>query len=587
MASKKKAKGASNKRRKTPKGGPLVKKILVYMSTSTRALIDPARAAQVALRGALERALHDDRSTDDYFKNGKRRIEVSILVHGYQVDTGPELGATEFRYELGTGGINPTSLGGVASEFSFIPGDPSVLTPWIRARLQPGTGEIDSVALILWGHGQGIGTDLLLPRPADARPGIARPSFINIGGFGDRALAQAIEDAWLKPGLDDARAPVERLDLLVFDSCLMAGIELAYEFQGIARYLIASQSFVNTAPGGPPGLNLGAVAGAFVQPDAWPKAGVPPNVAGRRRDEVTGARLMEASTEIVNLIGDTRSGAQQLTLFQLDALEDAPREPDDDDTQTFLERLAAETNPQNREKLFCERVGRRASSGRFRVDGLMAMFTRVLREVSTIAAERERILFALRGASFTHARQFLDLRDVVRRIHRFSRHPLLQLLALALINELEPQADGFIVFHRAALPFRDKPRIGGVAVYCPWFAAQPTAGDEPAFDVVVDHDEYQFLAFNQASTWSSFALGNLYEATAPERRPRQTPYADHEPRHWPGCGGHWPYPPYPGGPYPPYPPYPYGFLGNKPDPALGPGDKPDAPLGPRDDNDYV
>jgi hypothetical protein len=235
---------------------------------------------------------------------------------------------------------------------------------------------------------------------------------------------------------------------------------------------------------------------------------------------------------------------------------------------------------------------------RIQIGGLMRLFTYFLQEAGRDAGERQRILFAFRIASFTRARQFLDLQNLARRVHEFSGSNLLKLVAGKLINELEPRPDGFVVFHRAALPFRERPRFGGVAIYCPWFAAEATPDAEPVWDVMVDHDEYHRLALNRVTEWSAFALGSLYDATESDRERRcsqrwsygcRCGHGWQRPCHFGchcccACGGHWPYGPYPH--YPPYPYGPYGFLGPGDKPSgssLGAGDKPsNGSLGPGD-----
>jgi hypothetical protein len=475
-----------------------VKKILVFMATSTPKLIDLARSAQVALRGALSRAW----SADPDYKAKNKRVEAHVLVHGYQVEEGSELGSTEYTFTLGdTGVVWDWPTGEV--DLNYVPGDVSVLEQWVSTRLGDAGDALDSSLLVIWGHGQGIGNGLVLPQVLAA--GVPRAGLVNIGGFGDSQLARSLDRALDK----------HKLDVLVFDSCLMAGVELAYEFRDVARYLVASQTFVNTAPGGPPGLNVGAAVRAFIAKDAWLTA--PPVEKDKQAAQQTD-RLLEGATGIVDLIGEMKSGAQQLTLFRLEDLSDEEFEGDDAPTEEWLRQ--ARENPINVLKLSDELQKRLKGPGRIRIAGLIKLFARLLR-VGADDGERERVLVAFRRASFTRARQFLDLRDLARQVHQFTRHPALQIVALALINELEPADDGFVVRHRAAVRFEDRSRFNGVSIYCPFFGARIASGPDPTFDVIVDHDSYRDLALSSKTGWPDFVLGQLFEATAAEREPQR------------------------------------------------------------------
>lgn len=239
------------------------KKILLFMSTSTRALIDPARAATVALIGAVEQQFRAGR-----LKN--RKVAAHILIYGYQLETGAELGSSTITATAaGAQSASPTTYGDARRD--YIPGDYSRLATWLDEGTHIADDEtLDSTLLIVWGHGAGVAID---------------PAFI-------RALQPA------------NGAP--RFDIVVLDSCLMASVEVAYAFRRAATHLIASQTFTHLEPGAP-GVNTGELAHAFLDDDAW---GQP----SRDDNDDRGRRIERAAQDMVDLVGDANSGARQLVL---------------------------------------------------------------------------------------------------------------------------------------------------------------------------------------------------------------------------------------------------------------------------------
>jgi Clostripain family len=512
-----------------------IKQILVYMSTSTPELLDLARSAQQSIRETLTRVLEEDaRPSSDrqpHFKGGDRGVRVHGLVHGYQTEGRVEIGASRFCLRLDDEivgpEVEPTSL-------SFVPGDEIMVAEWVRdtlAKLGPDE-EIDSTMLVFWGHGAGVGTTLSLPRRVNVGSGgVRRPCLLNIGGLKDGVLARRLNETM--PGTP----PPGRFDILVFDSCLMAGAELAFEYRGLARYVVASQTLVETEPGGPPGLNLGGVVAAFLKEGAWGQAAEPKRKSGD---------LLDSATQIAELVGDGRSGAQQLTVFDLDDtlsdqgpatswLEDAAGwldghrlERESDDLRALIRRVA---NAKARGVAFtpdlqpmivraAEELQRLRSS--LGLAGLLWLFSRLLTESSFDEAEKPRILSAFRNANFRVVRQFLDLRDLARQVHQQSHNRLLQLVALALMAELTPSDGSFVVAHRLAAPLREKARLSGVSIYCPWFRARGTADAARAFDIVIDHGRYRALDLPQITGWADFVFGPLFEATSAARQPLPT-----------------------------------------------------------------
>ncbi len=127
-------------------------------------------------------------------------------------------------------------------------------------------------ALILWGHGQGVGTKLSLPAlfgsTARPRPKPNRPSRVIEGPATrmpyqiqstriascvlprhtaspvspERTSASRALDVSDVAKVLDARG--RKLDFLGFDACFMAGIEIAFQLRDAAQLLVASQDFV-------------------------------------------------------------------------------------------------------------------------------------------------------------------------------------------------------------------------------------------------------------------------------------------------------------------------------------------------------
>lgn len=492
------------------------KKVLVFMATSRRELVEPGGAVLVQLRRALEDVIRHSLVP--------RRVEVHVLVHGFQIDVDEALHSVRYTFEVEPAG---TGKGELKWEWApkdndvsltYVPGDASVVTEWINDVLPLDTGrqrthEIDSSMLVFWGHGLGVGTRLTLPTRlrgggVNDTGAVEAPGMLNIGGLREGPLAEQLSASL--PVAD--RPPI---DLLVFDSCLMAGAELAYEFRNLASYLVASQSLVEVAPGGPPGLNVGSVVSAFLQEDAWTdpvrqkRAG--PSVEFQRR-------ILEAALDVVALIGDGNSGARQLTLFDLErARGDAPQEIANAMTWLEEQRSGAPSLKESGAALE-QRIGASDERQALKLSGLFWLFTRLLDEAASDPVMRPQLLTAARSASFGRVRQFIDLRDLAQKVHEIPRSPLLQLVALALRNELTPYRGNFVVAHRAALPLQERLNLGGVSVYLPWFRAGRGRADDPVFNVMLEQGDYSSLSLVRGTDWAKFAFGPLFEATAGERQ---------------------------------------------------------------------
>ncbi len=474
-------------------------KMLVFMAISSRALLDPARAAREALE-------------DDFRKlDAAGKLDVHVLLHGFR------LGADDDP------SVETLEIGGQPSDYNgrrYLPGDTGVLREWLKDELG-GPGDAPTL-LVIWGHGQGVGG--LLQAAGDDEN---RPTLLDIGGLPERDVALAI-DAALPEGRkpydtgEPGRAPRKaRLDLLVLDSCLMAGVELAFEFRNVARYLVASQTLVEF-----PGLNLGSVLRQFhdaVKPKTKPEdVGL---IAGRG---------------IVNLVGESLSGAQQLTLFNLGPLYSPQADLDSalGDVSLGIIRLMHLIEKQcgpragNDDVAALDITGglqRFAKSAGLPLLVWLWAFTQLLRWAMADGRERRRLVRAFERASYGPVRQFLDLGNLARQVHRYSRFGPLQSAGLEVAKRLreakpngaEPPGDEqttFVVRWRASLKLEDKRRFSGVSIYCPWFEAAPARpGAAAVYDVLVDHDNYRSLALPAALRWSDLVLGTMYELTTGAR----------------------------------------------------------------------
>jgi hypothetical protein len=91
--------------------------------------------------------------------------------------------------------------------------------------------------LVIWNHGQGwrAPPEAGVPPADPAVPHGGYRYVSNDDDTGDKLYNRAIQDA-LADLLGD-----ERIDLLAFDACLMAMVETAYAFRGVARVMVGSE----------------------------------------------------------------------------------------------------------------------------------------------------------------------------------------------------------------------------------------------------------------------------------------------------------------------------------------------------------
>jgi Clostripain family len=568
-------------------------RVLVFMDVSTPDLVPAASAALAGITTALQR-----------FKT-KKRLLVRVLVHGYQIQGTTEVGSKIVRYDRPWQSCpDPPELSWQAATDglgAYLPADPAALEDFVAGMLNdpilpaPLANEPRKFGAILfiWGHGQGVGHRLERARDVDAfrganrlTPEVVRPSLLNVSrarGTSAKALCRALKAA------RDPNFERRKLDVLILDSCLMGSVEALYEFRQVARFAIASQTLVER-----PGLNLGKgiveyLAGVERLPldsklqehfdeEGRPTVEKSPDSAPRVTDDA----CLQGAKRIVGFTGALHSGASHLTLVRLERyrhkvqprlMECSATRPSPswegqgkpaatEEAKSLathvcdsLEQLIQSQRQQQASRKLgyqpldiCARLLRDVESSSSELWNrpwltLFWLFTILLRWASADAEEAPRILTAFRRAYFVKVRQFLDLKDLARQIHEYSRFEPLQVVALDLMRELEQRDDGFVVLWRAVIPEAEKTHYSGVNVYCPWFDAQ--GPDE--FDVVVEHGPYSKLTLPRVTGWAGFALGPIYDRQKErsawerrledaERRCRDLLLASSQTKC--GCGGH-------------------------------------------------
>ncbi|MET0101330.1 MAG: clostripain-related cysteine peptidase [Sedimenticola sp.] len=154
-------------------------------------------------------------------------VEVIALVdraEGFEEGFGNWTGARVYRLRRDN---DPKALNSeILQELGEINmGDPNTLRDFVSAALKRYPARHH--ALVLWDHGGGwqhMAIDHKAPGTEEGHDGLSLPE---VG----TALHQAM-----------AASPVERLDIVGFDMCLMAQLETAYELKDIADVLVASQA---------------------------------------------------------------------------------------------------------------------------------------------------------------------------------------------------------------------------------------------------------------------------------------------------------------------------------------------------------
>lgn len=541
------------------------RRVLVFMNVSTPDLVEPARAAKTALESALKSYFDHNRTPDD------QQTKVRVLVHGYQLQDQTEIDSVVYRYDCDGGGLTISWRPDQCAP--YLPGDPQALFRFARQGFnEPAFGPWRCM-LVLWGHGQGVAgrltpsLDALGGGPRALPPRVDRPSLLNFGELPDQTIADGLEKELARQEKEPGKSPhgcltqtaeqralrPPRFDIVVFDSCLMATIEQAYQYREVADYLIASQTFV-----GRPGLNLGAAVVEYLkvridEPGlevAEYQAKSAPSRQGTPISSLTKPAVIDAAKNIVNLAGDLKSGADQLTLLRLTGIPEGAAQRhsglarhghgflrsavervrtdecgslanfDAMSVLTPLVDFPSGRAPRGQEDFAPEAFERRPWLG------LLWAFAHLLRSATGDRRENPRILAAFQRTRYLRVRQFLDLRDLARQVHLYSRFVPLQLVALELVRELQQNDDGPVVLWRALVSDKQRERMGGVSVYCPWFEAR---GYEEV-DAVVDHAAYEALDLNTTTCWSGFVLGPTYAqtrlATSARRRRRRRELAE-------------------------------------------------------------
>lgn len=157
-------------------------------------------------------------------------VEVIVLIdraHGYSNAEGNWTDARIYRIRRdGADGIKSDVL---AKPGELNMGDPNVLKKFIAASIKAYPAR--RYALVMWNHGGGW----IAHAVDQMAPGTPREfDKLNLP-----ELREAVDGALKKAG-------VKKLDLVAFDMCLMAQMETAYELEGLADVMVASEA---SAPG--------------------------------------------------------------------------------------------------------------------------------------------------------------------------------------------------------------------------------------------------------------------------------------------------------------------------------------------------
>ena len=532
-------------------------KILVFMDVSSPDLVDAAAQAQASIVTALRN-----------LEGVKRRVFVRVLVHGYQSENAVEIDSRLLRFDRPHDAPKEALVWGSNNECRapVVPADGEALRQFvIQSLLEPTADDTKATkgkkakdeaiprpfrsVLFLWGHGEGVGNRLERAEGSKGASSERLPaSVVGTSLLGARSSdCSALRMLRDVPAHLNWRGPI--FDLIVFDSCLMATAELAFECRDLSRFVIASQSFVMR-----PGLRLGTSVAeylatiehsALLQPHGkgGPQAGAPrvPPTSDASAVGTTTRRLadypigidpgLDAAKAIIDTAGDLHSGADQLSLFRVQPRMIPAGTPSLNDHDSLARWIAItldlirnnkcspesllRSGPYSPPNVWEPLVGRLdlGLSRRYPFFGVFAAFCHLLRWASADLDEHPRIVTAFRNALFVQARQFLDLKDLARQVYHYSRLVPLRLVALELMREMEERDQGFVVRWRATISESDKKRYGGVSLYCPWFEAQGTR----EFDAVVEHDVYMDLDLPRLTGWAGFVLGPMYDSTAGQR----------------------------------------------------------------------
>lgn len=269
----------------------------------------------------------------------------------------------------------------------------------------------------MWGHGTGVGFELEDPAS------LGDVVFDADDGLEVRELADVLRGFSRRQG-----RPV---DVLGFDACYMASIEVVYELRALADRVVGTQ------------ISL-PVAG-------WPYT-----------------RLLKS------LKANPRQSTQRLA------------------TAITQEVAASFRRPAN--------ITQTALAPELAADGVRAAFQGLVAALQALprkGKERRAVRRALTGTSFLEARQFVDLLDLCRRVHKATHDPSIRGAAAEVIAALT-RPPHLITSHRRK--GRHTKRLNGVSIYLS--SVRATRKGQENVDAKIDR--YRRLSFVKTTGWQRF-----------------------------------------------------------------------------------
>jgi hypothetical protein len=355
---------------------------------------------------------------------------------------------------------------------------------WARKR----NPKVEKSALVVWGHAAGIADSMEVPLAAGETRLFASSAddggknkkftpFLEILGLlRDVAPAGALDawldvlKAWLQPegvgneiqAISTIRPP---LDIIGFDSCFMASVEIAYQLRGSARLLLAPQAAI--------GL------------EGWHYDLLVDHILHNRRVTSRKAPAPDNALELglaaVRQVGLRTSSPQSLSLFCLKSMEPlivALR-------RLFLALASAMSHP-------------KAESGL-----------------------RYEVHAAFHATMWAGARQFLDVADLCRQLAGRIPEPRIRAAAaqaLSALKDGKPEVKGgpkipFLVDQLTSLGVP----LGGISIYNPWPRATGTQVAQGVRNVEIEIFRYLFHPFVTATCYQGL-LAHPNNFVGAERR---------------------------------------------------------------------
>ncbi|HUX20929.1 MAG TPA: clostripain-related cysteine peptidase, partial [Spirochaetia bacterium] len=220
---------------------------------------------------------------------------ISLLVlldrsPGYDTSNGDWTDTRLFEVSHDSGGVNDqiislpvdsSSLALTASggqELNL--GDPEVLHTFVE--FAEAAYPSDSVMLVLWGHGSGWRSF-----PSSRRTGVSPAVGFDDSSASDPLYTQEIEEALLG----------NKVDILGFDCCSEAMVEVAYQLRRAARFMVASEDLIQVD-----GWNYADLLSRLAVSDASPASTVEAVVSSFASNQVdeSGATISALSLESVD-----------------------------------------------------------------------------------------------------------------------------------------------------------------------------------------------------------------------------------------------------------------------------------------------